>query len=276
MYYIYLNHYKNGYLYVGSHTWKGEGIDPNYFGSSHVAENYGWKPESIEILQVVNDPKKALMIEGCFINQFAEKYGIADCVYVITGGNKWINKFKNHGLLINAQANTCEHLWDKENYEKAWNTRKLNKRWYKEWVKKSVENLHTDTANESRSKTLKEWLKTKEGKEIHKRALEAAITSDARVKAVRKYQKFLKTEEGKKLIEKRCLLANTKEARKKQGLSRRKNCKDKYQLSDGFIGTSGEIAEHTGIPSSTASAWCHGNIKTPKVLRGKLEIIKRV
>lgn len=105
--YIYLNRYANGYLYVGSHTWSGDGIDPNYHGSSKVALYYGWVPTSVEILQEA--PQSKLLDESKFIRQFCKLNGIAPCAKQMAqaSNNTWVNNYKD-GLMLNCHSNTLD------------------------------------------------------------------------------------------------------------------------------------------------------------------------
>lgn len=109
MHYIYLNTYPNGYLYVGSHSWDGEGLDPNYHGSSFVAKRFGWIPIKEQILEEVTDLRK-LVAERYWIEKYAEEYGIADCALTLfKHARTWISKFKNHGRLLNCHANDASN-----------------------------------------------------------------------------------------------------------------------------------------------------------------------
>lgn len=110
MTYIYLNEYDNGYLYVGSHTWKGSGIDPSYQGSSKVAEHYGWKPITSKILEVVSSERK-FIAESEWIKRYATEFGIADCALIFS--NQFTMKYKTHGLLLNLHSNTMEQAYPK-------------------------------------------------------------------------------------------------------------------------------------------------------------------
>lgn len=123
MIYIYLNTYENGYLYVGIHRWSGEGIDPNYYGSSSIARNFGWKPKKIEILEVL-EKREDLVKERFWIEKYAEIYGISDCVF---RRNKWTEKYKRHGLLLNGHSNSAEQMMSVEVQNKAIRTRKNDK-----------------------------------------------------------------------------------------------------------------------------------------------------
>lgn len=122
MTYIYLNTYLGhsiDYLYVGSHTWNGEGIDPSYVGSSSVAKRYGWIPDKVEILEVVEDGK--LGRERYWIEKYAEEYGIADCVLL---KSEWVNKYKRHGSLLNGHSNECSQMMSHEIQLKAVETKR--------------------------------------------------------------------------------------------------------------------------------------------------------
>ena len=111
MIYIYLNTYPNGCLYVGSHKWDGEGIDPNYHGSSRVAMKYKWFPIKEEILEVVTEDRK-LVAEREWIEKYATLYGIADCTYSIAKTSRmyclpWINRYRRGGRLLNLHSNNA-------------------------------------------------------------------------------------------------------------------------------------------------------------------------
>lgn len=115
MFYIYLNEYPNGYLYVGSHSWNGEGLDPNYRGSSHIAKLYHWEPSKITILQVYRD--KSLPLEREWIERYCVKYGVSHLVKRFAS-SQWVSRFKE-GLMINCHSNDASHLQTEENYKKA-------------------------------------------------------------------------------------------------------------------------------------------------------------
>ena len=150
--YIYLNEYPNGYLYVGSHSWNGEGLDPNYQGSSHIAKLYHWKPSKITILQTLDNPKEQLHIEGEVIYEYCSKFGVARIAKVVANknGNFWVDKFKD-GLMLNCQANNLAH---------------------------AVHNSHTEEACKKRTETRKEngalqkWVKSTHTKEAILKMLE--------------------------------------------------------------------------------------------------------
>lgn len=155
MTYIYLNTYNGSvsYLYVGSHTWDGEGLDPNYHGSSAVANRYGWLPDKIEILEVVTDD--TLHRERYWIEKYAEQYGIADCVFI---DNNWTRKYKRHGRLLNGHANEASQMHTPEIYQKSLDTKKATGV-YEMAIRALVEcdhsNSYTESAMRKRCATVK-------------------------------------------------------------------------------------------------------------------------
>lgn len=122
MFYIYLNEYPNGYLYVGSHSWNGEGLDPNYQGSSHIAKLYHWKPSKITLLQVYQD--KSLSVEKEWIERYCNEYGVSSLVKRYAN-SQWVSKFKE-GLMLNCHSNDASHLQTEENYKKSHETAMSN------------------------------------------------------------------------------------------------------------------------------------------------------
>lgn len=108
MTYIYLITYTDGSLYVGSHTWNGsEGqLDPNYHGSSGVAEHFKLQIASEEILEVVSEERK-LIAEREWIERYATLHGLSDKALSLTYHHKdnWRKKFKSGGRVINLHAN---------------------------------------------------------------------------------------------------------------------------------------------------------------------------
>lgn len=117
--YIYLNTYEGGYLYVGQHSWNGDGMDPYYHGSSKVAKRFGWKPVKEEILEIVPEDRK-LIAESEWIEKYAEVYGIADCALVLAPDSRhWHKKFKSHGRLLNCQTSSSQQLHSPEAVRKA-------------------------------------------------------------------------------------------------------------------------------------------------------------
>lgn len=129
-YYIYLNHYPKGYLYVGSHSWNGPKgqLDSTYEGSSSVAKQYGWVPTHIEIIKV-STKDSVFTDESLLIQEYASKYGIADCALRVRS-NDFTSKYKAHGCLLNLHANTCENAiraaHTAETLQKVAKTRHLN------------------------------------------------------------------------------------------------------------------------------------------------------
>lgn len=149
MTYIYLNTYTNGYLYVGSHTWDGEGIDPNYHGSSSVAKKYHWNVLSIEILEVIVDDARKFIAEKDWIEHYASQYGIADCAMCLSkrNGNAWCLKYSRNGLLLNCHANTLEQAHTSESRKKAIQARINNGTQFRptlETMKNFLDNAHTE------------------------------------------------------------------------------------------------------------------------------------
>lgn len=106
MRYVYLNHYSNGYLYVGIHSWKGDGIDPSYHGSSSVAIHHHWSPSKIEILEILDSHD--LSRERFWIEAYCTKYGVADCARVLSANSNWYSKYPPHGLMLNLHSSTLE------------------------------------------------------------------------------------------------------------------------------------------------------------------------
>ena len=109
--YIYLNTYKNGYLYVGAHTWDGpEGVlDPNYHGSSTIAELNKWTPIKEEILEVVSFDKNPISVECYYIVKYLKEFGISELAVKFSHCKEWANSW-NRGLMLNCHANDCLHL----------------------------------------------------------------------------------------------------------------------------------------------------------------------
>lgn len=126
--YVYLNTYENGYLYVGSHTWDGPAgqLDPNYHGSSTIANNFRWIPIKEEIIETLNETTKKLHREKYWIELYAFEVGIADLVIGSPTSNKtFCSRFRPHGLLLNGHSNEPPH--DHESMVKARETQRKTK-----------------------------------------------------------------------------------------------------------------------------------------------------
>ena len=178
MTYIYLNIYSNGYMYVGSHSWSGEGIDPSYNGSSHVAKCYNWVPSSIKILEILTDERK-FVAEREWILFYCNKYGIAPPA-VQRSHNNWYKKFKYPGLMLNLHSNSAEMVQNEIVQNKVRETRRIR------GIDKKFQKAGTIAASskESRLKSVE----TKRAKGILLKSVQKAIanahTPEARLKAV--------------------------------------------------------------------------------------------
>lgn len=149
--YIYLNTYSNGYLYVGSHTWDGEVgvVDPDYIGSSGIAKGYGWIPEKIEILEVVEGERR-YSAEREWILKYCKEFGVSSISRNLQP--LWAAPFKD-GLMLNC----CTSDWKlaslsltKEVRSRAQITRRINGS-----LARSIKLAHTKEANRKRVETNK-------------------------------------------------------------------------------------------------------------------------
>ena len=123
MTYIYLNTYKGGLLYVGIHKWNGDGIDPNYKGSTKLISSS--KLESIRILEDVSNLslKEQLLRESYWINYYCCKYGVYRKVKY-AGHVEWYNRYGD-GLMLNCHANQgVDKVRTREVQQKRMNTYK--------------------------------------------------------------------------------------------------------------------------------------------------------
>lgn len=109
--YVYMNHYRNDFLYVGCHSCDDSilvnGVDPSYQGSSFVANHYGWSPVRVEVLQSNIPLSLRYRVESQWIDTMALRYGIADCATELTAHNVWITQYTPHGKLLNLHNNMC-------------------------------------------------------------------------------------------------------------------------------------------------------------------------
>lgn len=112
MHYVYLIVYTNGYMYVGSHTWKGVGLDPNYHGSSSIANRYNYTIEKEIILEVVVSKERKIVCEREWIDAFLNCFGIAPIALTTShaNGNYWVDRFKS-GVMINCHDCGCGQMW---------------------------------------------------------------------------------------------------------------------------------------------------------------------
>ena len=70
---------KNGKVYVGSHSWKGEGLDPNYYGSgiaiTAAVKKYGKKNFQVEVLYYYDTVEECRKDEERILTE----YNVRDC-----------------------------------------------------------------------------------------------------------------------------------------------------------------------------------------------------
>lgn len=148
--YIYLNHYSNGCLYVGSHTWKGRvgELDPDYLGSSVLAESFGWRPVHIELLEEVTKDRK-FVAEREWILKYCKEFGVHPIVKYLHP--EFGRKF-NTGLVLNCHANSAEPALRPESRIKSYETRKargLIEAWINSGCTKEARNKAFTTQVES-------------------------------------------------------------------------------------------------------------------------------
>lgn len=71
----------NGKVYVGSHCWKGEGLDPDYFGSgtaiTRAVKKYGKKNFQVEVLYYYDTVEECRQDEERILTE----YNVRDCPY---------------------------------------------------------------------------------------------------------------------------------------------------------------------------------------------------
>ena len=72
---------KNGKVYVGSHSWKGEGLDPNYYGSGKIikqaVEKYGKENFQVEVLYYYDTVEECRADEERILTE----YNVRDCIH---------------------------------------------------------------------------------------------------------------------------------------------------------------------------------------------------
>lgn len=124
--YVYLNVYRNGYMYVGSHSWDGPTgeLDPNYIGSSSVAKFYKWEPVKIKILEVTSK-ENALKREQWWINHYLKTFGIAPCCKVLMKYPNWAEKWDD-GVMLNCHSNDASVMTNPESQKKRIQTQRAN------------------------------------------------------------------------------------------------------------------------------------------------------
>lgn len=121
---IYRITYVNGYVYVGSFVnSRRRIIGETYFGSSRVAEHYGWrKPNCIENsdynksmvskleIWFIGEENRTnqLRLERRFIMMNYSRLGVAECAKVMNGAS-WLNRYKR-GVMLNMHCNDSTHL----------------------------------------------------------------------------------------------------------------------------------------------------------------------
>ena len=71
----------NGKVYVGSHSWDGEGLDPNYYGSGKLikrsVEKYGKENFQVEVLYYYNTVEECRADEERILTE----YNVRDCIH---------------------------------------------------------------------------------------------------------------------------------------------------------------------------------------------------
>lgn len=137
--YIYLNRYENGCLYVGSHSWKGVvgELDPNYLGSSTLADSFGWVPVSVELLESVSKDRK-FTAEREWMLKYCNEFGVHPTVKYLHP--EFGSKF-GIGLLLNCHSNSVEPALSSTARTKSYKTRKergLIDKWVKSGSTKEV------------------------------------------------------------------------------------------------------------------------------------------
>lgn len=92
-FYIYKTTFPDGRVYIGKHSWCGDGLDPNYFGSGNCVRRfkadhpYDWKNLlQTEILAHVEDESYLNEIERLFVYQAKKEFGSL-CVNLADGGD---------------------------------------------------------------------------------------------------------------------------------------------------------------------------------------------
>lgn len=214
---------------MGSHTWNGIGIDPNYHGSSFIANHYGWVPIKEEILEVVSEDRK-FIAEREWIEKYADLYGIADCALTLCKfkNNPFIINHRNKGRLLNLHANGSELA--------------------REALKQSP-NKNNRFSKEAREA----WRKSIRGSGAWERvvaARRAAITSESARKGAETRRENGTMEEA---LRKATEAARSHESRERSRKTRIANAR-KCILQDGFVGTLPEIVEHTGLKEGSVGA----------------------
>lgn len=110
MNYIYkITNIINNKVYIGQHTWQGEGLDPDYLCSSsnphfwNAVEKYGIENFTKEIIEIVDDASMLSERETYWIQQY---FGV-DCYNLNPTGGGWGHINSNHELRVelNKKAN---------------------------------------------------------------------------------------------------------------------------------------------------------------------------
>lgn len=223
-YYVYevrIEHPKFGALfYIGMHSWEGDGIDPDYWGSCKYRHYKTWierYPKSIRILWEGSKEEVTAKESEC-IYEALIKYGS-----FLRGlpGRSHLKQFKT-GVCLNGSCSKAFNL-NRETHAKGVETRRP---YQKEIFKKSEVKRDRSESNRKAWKTIKERGEAEE-------RFEKLHSPQAREKAVQ----TCKERGGYK---------RTDDQKRKSKETRQKNAR-KCILSDGFVGTAGQIVEHTGF-----------------------------
>lgn len=126
LYYVYLNKYANGELYVGQHC-SNTGAQDSYEGSSALAKLLKLKLVKQEVLEVCKDAVELSEREDYWIDYYCRNYGLHDAVlYKDNAKGEWGSKYQHHGRMLNCHDSGAQNLRRPGVHEKSVQTRKEN------------------------------------------------------------------------------------------------------------------------------------------------------
>ena len=107
----------NGKVYVGSHSWKGEGLDPNYYGSgtaiTRAVKKYGKENFQVEVLYFYDTVEECRADEERILTE----YNVKDCPHSYNLKNSAIG-FTSGDITEDTKRKMREHKFSDEHRKK--------------------------------------------------------------------------------------------------------------------------------------------------------------
>ena len=152
----------NGKVYVGSHCWKGEGIDPNYYGSgtaiTRAVKKYGKENFQVEVLYYYNTIEECRQDEERILTE----YNVRDCPHSYNlknsamGGDKG-RKLSDETRKKMSQASKGENnpMYGKRGKDSPWYGKHLSEEHKQKIAQASKGRQHTEETRKKLSRAHK-------------------------------------------------------------------------------------------------------------------------